>query len=49
MKYELMKFDKKQVKYIQKNFEVKTSKSKQEKVEKTFIEEEREKNIKYQK
>lgn len=44
-----MKFNKKQVKYIQKNFGVETSKSKQEKVEKTFIEKEREKNIKYQK
>lgn len=47
MKYELMKFDKKQVKYIHENFKVEVCENKVAKTEKTFIEEEREKIFKY--
>ncbi len=49
MKYELMKFNKKEVKYIQENFKADIPKYKQEKIEKSFIEEGREKSLKYQK
>lgn len=49
MKYELMKFDKKQIKNIHENFKVEVCKNENSKTEKTFIEEECEKNIRYQK